>query len=92
MSTAAPRHSWQVDETLVVALLDLLAFLELSGDTVVDPDAAVNQMEATAYRLARLPPADQTRLIELITARAANEPDQERAAFFASLPEAIGLQ
>lgn len=81
-----------MEEHLVAALLDLLAFLELSGDDVVHPDAAVAQMESTAHQLASLSLEDQVRLRKLVADLAATEVPPERAAFFSSLPEALGLQ
>lgn len=41
----------------ILALLHCAAFLELSEDEAVDPDAAVEAMEHVAAYLQRLPPA-----------------------------------
>ena len=84
------QSGW-VEDTLVATLLDLLAFLELSGADVVEPDAAVRQMEETAHRLRALASADRTRLVDLIVRCAAAEVVPERAAFFASVPQTLRL-
>jgi hypothetical protein len=42
-------------DPVVAALLHVTAFLELSGDGAVDPDAAVEAMESVGYYLRQLP-------------------------------------
>lgn len=79
-------------ELLVTALLDLLAFLELSGDDTVDPDAAVEQLEEAARTLRQLGEEDRERLVATIEAAAAREEDPARRAFFLATPEALGLR
>jgi hypothetical protein len=40
-------------------VIDVLCFFELSGDDVIDPDIAVQQMESIAYYLKRLSTEDK---------------------------------
>ena len=83
-------------ENIVRALLHTAAFLELSGDESVDPDAAVQALEQMSQHLRSAGQAEW----ELI-ARVANEcANEERsrgtegvaaAAFFATFAECFGL-
>ena len=43
-----------MEAALISLVIDNLAFLELSGPAVIDPDAAVRQMETTAATLQML--------------------------------------
>jgi hypothetical protein len=57
-------------DPLLAALLHMAAFLELSGDELVDPDWAVEAMEHVGYYLQRLP-ADRFEAIRSQTAKVA---------------------
>ena len=77
-------------DAYLAALLDCIAFLELSDDATVDPDAAVRQIESVAHLL-RSARADRDRMIADISALAAAEPNPERRRLFERLPSYIGL-
>ena len=75
-------------------VLDALAFLELSGDEVVDPDAAVGLTESIAATLKALAPAERQEFIDFVEAQAqaaANRNDVRVSRFLHSLPDALGL-
>jgi hypothetical protein len=79
-----------VERALVAALVDCLAFIELSPDSVIDPDAAVQVHEQVAVRLQALPPEDRQRLVAHV---AALLPRRRAAApgVSAGPPEALGV-
>ena len=82
-----------VRELMLIAV-EAAAFLELSGDDVVDEDAAVEQMESIAARLQALPPAELEeflRLVEEEAQRAARKGDRPLAEFLEGFPESFGL-
>ena len=76
---------------LMRTVMDCLAFLELSGDDVIDPDAAVGMIEAVAFELQKLPEPRRAAFVALALHRAAEQDDPRSAEFFRRLPEAIGL-
>ena len=51
----------------IAALLHITAFLELSGDGVVDPDAAVEAMEQVGHYLTQLSPSEVKAVREQIS-------------------------
>jgi hypothetical protein len=79
-----------MERALVAALVDCLAFIELSPDSVLDPDAAVQVHEQVAGLLQALPPEDRQRLVAHIAALP-HEHEQRRREFLAGLPEALGV-
>ncbi len=84
-----------VNKILLRALVECAAFAELSGEDVIDPDAAVALMEQLATLLGELEPRDRVEFIAFVEALAASERaasgENERARFLAGLPEAFGL-
>jgi len=80
---------------LIDALIDLLAFLELSGDDVVNPDSAVQAMESAAATLQKLSPEDRRVFIDHLhhqtDVQRKRGADQERVKFLESLAGNIGL-
>ncbi|HEX8281835.1 MAG TPA: hypothetical protein VF588_00535 [Pyrinomonadaceae bacterium] len=83
-----------MNRTLMRAVLDAAAFLELADDETLDPDTAVEQMEQLAATLAELTPEERAELLSFAAesaagARAAG--DEERAEFLASFGESFGL-
>jgi hypothetical protein len=83
-----------MNRLLMSIVLDALAFLELSGDDVVDPDAAVGLMESIAASLTALAPADRQEFLDFVEAQArdaAKRNDERVSRFLRSLPEALGL-
>jgi hypothetical protein len=83
-----------MNRTLMRAVLDAAAFLELADDEILDPDAAVEQMEQMAVTLAELAPDERAGLLRFaaesaVEARASG--DEERAEFLESFGESFGL-
>jgi hypothetical protein len=77
-------------KTLAKVIVDLAGFLELSGDDVVDLDAAVAALESMAAGLANATPAERKALRTAAATRAKGERGEARA-FFQSFMEAAGL-
>ena len=73
------------------ALVNTLAFLELSEDDVVDPDSAVKVLEHAAHLLGELDASDKDALRSFVAHEAAGEPDGPRRDFLLDFPEAFGL-
>ena len=76
--------------TLANAIIDLAAFLELSGDDIVDPDAAVNAMESLAFALKSATPEEVGAIRSAIRERLGSS-SPERAEFLRSFAENVGL-
>ena len=76
---------------LANAILDLAAFLELSGDDVVDPDVAVKAMESLAFALKSATPDEVAAIRSAIREQVASSPSPERAAFLRTFSENVGL-
>ena len=76
------------------ALLSSAAFLELSGDDVLDPDAAVRAMEQIAYDLKHATAAE-VELLRQVSAEMAETESKagfsDSAEFFASFLETFGV-
>ena len=83
--------------SIAEALIDTAAFLELSGDDVVKPDAAVQALESIATSLADASPEEKKALLDLCIARAvalkhADDPDLVRKRdFYLGFGEAFSL-
>jgi len=74
------------------SLLDLLAFLELSGQDAVHPDAAANMLEAVGTRLDSLSAGDRVELLACAKRMADETRDPERARFFRGFGRAQGWE
>lgn len=77
-------------KTLARGILIACAFLELSDDTAVDPDAAVRAMEDIAAELQKAAPEER----ESLRSVAAEMAREERGAvkkFYESFVEHVGL-
>lgn len=81
----------QIFDTVLDALLDCLAFLEMSDEDVVPPDVAGAVQDIVVERFDDLSSGDRLRLARLIQARVAGEVDLRRQNFFRTYPEDIGL-
>jgi hypothetical protein len=82
-------------DPVLASLLHVMAFLELSGDDVVDPDSAVQAMECVAHYLQGIP-ADRVdgirKQIDRVTDRAhRNDWGPEAIDFFANFLENAGV-
>jgi hypothetical protein len=85
-----------MNSVLVRAVVEALAFLELSSDEAIDPDAAVKAMEEISYRLQALSKRDKATFCKMVRALAddlTREGDsQERIDFVRSIPFGSGLE
>lgn len=77
--------------TLAKALLNLAAFLELSGDDVVDPDSAIAAMEDAAATLQDATPAERQALVAAAKSLAKQTTDRQRRKFYSGFMESVGL-
>ncbi|MCC6996748.1 MAG: hypothetical protein IT370_19200 [Deltaproteobacteria bacterium] len=78
-----------MNSTLIGIVLEAAAFLELSPDDVVAPDAAVAQLEDMTANLHALPAAELDQVVAYIRGRAASDPDPARRAFFSSFADGL---
>jgi hypothetical protein len=76
---------------LVCSLVELLMFLELSGEEIVDPDAAVAQLEAIAALLQELSEEERATIIDEIILIGKANPDPRAREFIIDLPGSLGL-
>jgi hypothetical protein len=79
-----------MNEILMRALLQAVAFFELASDEVLDPDAAVAALEDIAYLLRQLSAAEKETLIAFV--RAEGRGGRESPAyrdFLRDFPEAM---
>jgi hypothetical protein len=78
-------------KAVLQALMDCAIFFELSDDDVVDPDAAVQQLEQIQHSLLAVAAADQGTLRRELEALALEQGSAERRAvveiFLGALPE-----
>jgi len=81
-----------MSEVLVRAVADVAAFLALSGDDVVRPDAAVGQLEQLPRTLRALDDGDRRKFLAVVARMRREETDPERAAFLGELGESFGLE
>lgn len=81
---------------LMKAIIDLAAFLELSDDDTVDPDAAVQQLEELVAALSQLTIPEREELVayvdELIQDQQEQAGSKEYIDFLLSFPESFGLR
>jgi hypothetical protein len=71
-------------------VVDHALFLATAGDDEVQPDVAVEQLEALAHAARSLPPEEQDALRRAVQARAERASGDERATL-EELPENLGL-
>jgi hypothetical protein len=76
-------------------IIDFAAFLELSGDDIIHPDAAVTQLEIMASGLRVLGEEDRRIFVQFIgdvaATRQAEGCSEELLNFLRSLPSDLGL-
>ena len=80
-----------MNEVLMGIVVDAMAFFELSGDGVVDPDSAVGCLESISAELQRLEGADRAAFLKFVRKRADKEKQTDRKEFLRILPESAGL-
>ena len=83
-------------QTLAKALVDALAFLELSGDDVVDPDSAVKVMESIAATLQEASEEERNAIVVAamreLNAQSAADAPEEVLDFYEHLAADLGLE
>ena len=81
---------------LARALVDALAFLELSGDDVIDPDTAVKAMEMISATLQDASDEEVDALaqaaMDALNAQSANDATEEVLDFYENLLVDLGLE
>jgi hypothetical protein len=84
-----------MNEILMRTVIDALAFLALSNEDVVDPDASIAQVEILASRLRELPEAEKAQLLrymgELLKESTEKAMDERWLNFLRNAPEDLGL-
>jgi hypothetical protein len=80
-----------VNHIVLTALVDLIAFLALSGEETVHEDAALAQLESTGALLKCLSPDEREQFLAFVRGAAEREENQERAEFLRSLPFSLGV-
>ena len=80
---------------LMKSIVDFAAFLSLSGEDVVQPDAAVEQLEQLASTLKEMTHEDQQIFVHYINELARLEgqagKDKRLTSFLETLPENLGI-
>jgi len=83
-----------MSRSLMQVVVDVVAFLDQSGDEILDEDAAVAQLEHIAEILRAMPPdelRDFGRFVDEAAREAAAVGDVARAAFLRAVPTMLGL-
>jgi hypothetical protein len=84
-------------KALAEALVESAAFIELSGDDVIDPDSAVQALESIAHSLSAASEEEKNALLDYCRKKAAalagvkNESDVKRRDFYLEFGVNIGL-
>ena len=84
-----------MNQPFLQIVVDLVSFLALSDDELVDQDAAVEQLEQVAATLKQLPQGERDQFITFLAESAdlaAKSKNHERSEFLRSLPEQLGLR
>jgi hypothetical protein len=83
-------------QNLAKAVVDVLAFLELSGDDVIDPDSAVKAMESIAATLHDASEEERAALAEAamseLNRQSAADATEEVLDFYEHLLADLGLE
>jgi len=78
-------------KSLAKGIVDSAAFLELSGEDVVDPDCAVRALESIAHCLQHASEAEKLAVLEYCHEQAAGVDDDRRKDFYEHFGDAMGL-
>lgn len=81
-----------MNRILMEIVVDLICFLELSPDEVVDLDSAVQTLENVCYSLKQLSLDDRQEFVSYLNERIYKTSSLEEREFLRSLPENIGLR
>jgi hypothetical protein len=74
------------------AVIDALMFLELSDDSVVDPDAAIGIMESIAAHLRDMDAGERRELAAYARELAMRSEDPKQGEFLRDLPHSLGVE
>jgi len=77
------------DPALTRAIVELVLFLELSDENLVDPDASVSALEQLSHTLQGASADTRQSMVEQI--RTMSHHDPEASKLIAELPETLGL-
>ena len=80
-----------MNRALVATIAQMAIFLELSDDSVIDPDAAVKQLEEMAFTLQKLSGPEQTEFVRILEELAAENSFEDQRDYLRRLPEALGI-
>lgn len=83
-----------MNKEIVRIVIDLVAFLALSDDDIVDPDSAMEQLEHVAAIMKKLSVADRQEFLSLLMTHAQDAQlsgDHERFEFLTNLPDRLGI-
>jgi hypothetical protein len=80
-----------MNETLVRAIIELIASMELTSDEVLDPDVVTGLLEDFSAALEELSGRDRRRLVRIVQEMADSERNPERKSVLADLPEGLGI-
>ncbi len=85
-----------MNEKLMTIVLESLAFFELAGNELVDPDAATEQTEGAVRTLGQLSPDEKKEFADFARKyaddEAARKGEPERVEFFRSVPQNFELE
>jgi hypothetical protein len=88
-------RGFTMNTILMRIIIDIAVFLELSGDDIIDPDAAITQLENLAANLQELTEEDLRTFVRFVAEVASTSQDEgereEVVNFLKSLPSALGL-
>ncbi len=89
------KTSSRLTDVLLKCIVEQLVFFELSSDEIVNPDAAVNQMELIAFELSNLMPDDKDIIINYVKHYTEEQKkvgaSSKKIEFLESLSKSIGL-
>jgi hypothetical protein len=84
-----------MNKHLMSVVVESLAFWELAGDELVDPEAAAEQTEGAVTALRQMTSEEKAEFVRFVNDYAIEEKRQkgplERVEFFRTLPETLGL-
>lgn len=83
-----------MNKEIVRIVIDLIAFLVLSDDDIVNPDSAMEQLEHIAATLKELSATDRQEFLSLLRTHARDAElsgDHERFEFLTNLPAQLGI-
>ncbi len=79
-------------DSLAKAILETAAFLELSGEEAINPDAAVRALEDLGFLLSGCTPDEKAALKRAAQSLASEGADEERRRFFGRALQDLGVE